>query len=262
MSSAQHHRTIWLSDIHLGSRACRIDLLLDFLKHNDSDTLYLVGDIVDLERMRRSVYWPTSHTRALQLIIEKSRRGTRVVYIPGNHDDELRSLAGTRMGNIEIALNAIHETKTGRRLLVLHGDEFDGLLKTGSWKLLVGSMAYGALLGANRLMHWYHELLGRPYWSLAQHVKGKLGEAMRHVTAFRRACLIAAANENVDGIVCGHIHRADIAEMGGLTYYNDGDWVESCSALIEDRVGTLSLCRWTAVTAPAGVYEVGIRDAA
>lgn len=262
MTSVRYHRTIWLSDMHLGSRACRIDLLLDFLKHNDCDTLYLVGDIVDLQRLRRSVYWPPSHTRALQAILEKSRRGTRVVYIPGNHDDELRSLAGIRMGNIEIALRTVHETYGGRRLLVLHGDEFDSVLKTGSWKLLVGSVAYGALLGANRLTHWYHDLLGRPYWSLAQHVKGKVGKAMRHVSSFRRACLTAAANEAVDGIVCGHIHRADIAEIDGLTYYNDGDWVESCSALVEDRAGALSLCHWTALTAAADVYEVGIQDAA
>lgn len=262
MSSTERHRTIWLSDVHLGSRACRIDLLLDFLHRNECDTLYLVGDIIDLERMRRSVYWPATHTEALELVVEKSRRGTRVVYIPGNHDDELRTFAGMRMGNIEIALRTIHETRNGRRLLVMHGDEFDRVLETRSWTRLAGSLAYGVLLGANRLAHWCSDLFGRPYWSLAQHVKARSRKVVRYNDAFREACLAAAAEAQVDGIVCGHIHRADAVESEGLSYYNDGDWVESCSALVEDRRGALRLCRWTMPAAAARLYGIGMEDAA
>jgi UDP-2,3-diacylglucosamine pyrophosphatase LpxH len=262
MSSIEHHKAIWLSDIHLGSRACRIDLLLDFLQHNHSDVLYLVGDIIDLERLRRSVFWPASHTKALEAILEKSRNGTRVIYIPGNHDDDFRALAGNKLGNIEIALRAVHRTRSGRRLLVLHGDEFDSVLKTRSWRVLAGSFAYAALLGANRLAHWYNELMGRPYWSLAQHVKQRLGNAVRYVENFRLTCLAAAKDADVDGIVCGHIHRAEIVHADGLVYYNDGDWVESCTALVEDQQGTLHLRTWTGAVPAAADFQIGLQDAA
>jgi UDP-2,3-diacylglucosamine pyrophosphatase LpxH len=237
-------RAIWLSDVHLGSPACRVNLLLDFLRQTQCETLYLVGDIVDLESLRRRFFWPPSHTEVLRLLLQKSQKGTRVVYIPGNHDDELRAFAGTRFGNVEIAREAIHTTGTGRRLLVLHGDEFDAVVRGRSLGVLLGGFACRTLLALNRFVHWLHDLGGRPYWSLAQHVKARFPGAKRYVDRFRQATLVAARDARLDGVICGHIHKADFVEADGLTYYNDGDWVESCTALVEDQAGELSLRAW------------------
>jgi UDP-2,3-diacylglucosamine pyrophosphatase LpxH len=246
-------RTVWLSDIHLGSRDCRVGLLLDFLARTHCDTLYLVGDIIDLKRLRRSFCWPASHTEVLRLVLKKSRNGTRVVYIPGNHDDDLRALAGVRFGNIDVALRDVHITATGRKLLVLHGDEFDGRLECGALALLLGSLAYVTLLYLNRFVHWIHELSGRPYWSLAQHIKSKLGKAQRYIDAFQHASIHAAREAGVDGVVCGHIHKADLIERDGITYCNDGDWVESCTALVEHDDGELELIAWRPATSLSAV---------
>jgi UDP-2,3-diacylglucosamine pyrophosphatase LpxH len=237
-------RTVWLSDVHLGSPACRVRLLLDFLRQTRCELLYLVGDIIDLESLRRNFYWPSSHTEVLQVLLDKSLQGTRVIYIPGNHDDELRTLAGAKFGNIEVAREAIHTTRAGRRLLVLHGDQFDAVVRGESLGVLLGGFACRSLLTLNRFVHWLHDLVGRPYWSLAQHVKSRFGGAKRYVERFQDATLVAAREAGVDGIVCGHIHTADLAERDGLLYCNDGDWVESCTALVEDQAGTLSLLTW------------------
>jgi len=245
-------RTVWLSDVHLGSRDCRINLLLDFLRQLECDTLYLVGDIIDLESLRHSFYWPASHTEALRLILQKSQQGTRVVYIPGNHDHELHTFAGVRFGNIEVARDAIHTTSTGRRLLVLHGDQFDAVVRSKSLGVLLGGFACRRLLELNRFVHWLHDLFGRPYWSLAQHVKARFPGASRYIERFMHATLVAAREAKVDGVVCGHIHKADCREVDGLLYCNDGDWVESCSALAETYSGELTLLRWR--SAALGVY--------
>jgi UDP-2,3-diacylglucosamine pyrophosphatase LpxH len=228
-------------------------LLLDFLQRTDCETLYLVGDIIDLKRLRRTFFWPASHTEVLRLLLKKSQEGTRVVYIPGNHDDELRALAGTKFGNIDVALRDVHVTATGRRLLVLHGDEFDAMIKCGALALVLGSLAYATLLVLNRLVHWFHELTGRPYWSLAQHIKAKLGKAQRYIASFQRASMHAAADAGVDGVVCGHIHRADLLERDGITYCNDGDWVESCTALVEHDSGELELIAWRPAASTSAV---------
>jgi len=242
-------RSVFLSDIHLGSRACRVNLLLDFLRQTRCEILYLVGDIIDLESLRNTFYWPASHTEALRLILKKSQEGTRVVYVPGNHDDELRAFAGVKLGNIEIARQAIHTTGTGRRLLVLHGDEFDAIVRGKSLGVLLGGLACRSLLSLNRFVHWLHDLAGRPYWSLAQHMKSRFPGTKRYVERYQRATLAAARDAGVDGVVCGHIHRADREMLDGLLYYNDGDWVESCTALVEDRSGELSLLQWRPSTA-------------
>ena len=241
---AQKLRTIWLSDVHLGSRSCRVALLLDFLRCTRCEVLYLVGDIIDLESLRSNFYWPASHTEVLQLLLKKSYEGTRVVYIPGNHDDELRQFAGVKLGNIEVSREAIHTTVTGRRLLVLHGDQFDAVVRGRSIGVLLGALACRWLLALNRWVHWLHDLAGRPYWSLAQHIKSRFGAATRYLDRFQRATLHAAREAGVDGVVCGHIHKADLAELDGLLYCNDGDWVESCTALVEDQAGALSLIEW------------------
>jgi UDP-2,3-diacylglucosamine pyrophosphatase LpxH len=254
-------RAVWLSDVHLGSRACRVSLLLDFLRRTRCETLYLVGDIVDLERLRASFFWPDSHTEALRLILEKSREGTRIVYVPGNHDCDLRALTGVQFGNIEIARRFIHTTAAGRRLLVLHGDEFDAQLKSGPLAAMAGSAAYRTLLALNRLVHAWHEILGRSYWSFAQHVKNRLTNALRYIDRFQRASLGAARELGVDGVICGHIHKADLVERDGLLYCNDGDWVESCTALVENQQGELQVLTWRPSVA-AAVLEVPLQDAA
>jgi UDP-2,3-diacylglucosamine pyrophosphatase LpxH len=257
----QTFRAIWLSDVHLGSRACRINLFLDFLRRTRCETLYLVGDIVDLESLRSSFYWPESHTEALRLLWRKSQEGTRVVYIPGNHDDDLRSLVGAKLGNVTIARQWVHTTEGGRRLLVLHGDEFDALIRAPSVAAWLGAGAYRTLLLLNRFVHWVHDVRGRPYWSLAQHVKGRFAKAQKYMRTFRKACLRAAAERGVDGVVCGHIHGAELTDHDGLMYCNDGDWVESCTALVEHAHGALELLVWRPETAALPV-ALPVRDAA
>jgi UDP-2,3-diacylglucosamine pyrophosphatase LpxH len=255
------YSTVWLSDVHLGSRACRVEMLLDFLGRTACETLYLVGDIIDLESLRSSFFWPPSHTEVVRVLLKKSRQGTRIVYIPGNHDEDMRALAGLTLNNIEVRSRHIHTTRDGRRLLVLHGDEFDAVIKHSVLGRVIGSAAYRGLLALNRLVHWLHETTGRPYWSLAQHVKTRSGKAQHYIELFRQASLRAAQAEKVDGIVCGHIHKADVMERDGLVYYNDGDWVESCTALVERQSGLLELVTWRS-QASATSIEQPIRDAA
>jgi UDP-2,3-diacylglucosamine pyrophosphatase LpxH len=263
MNQIEHHRTLWLSDVHLGSRECRVRLLLDFLAKTRCDTLYLVGDIIDLRRLRRSFFWPRTHTDVLRRILEMSRQGTRVIYVPGNHDEDFRALAGAKLGPIEIEQQLVHTTADGKRFLVLHGDEFDCVLQCGNWAAVVGHLGYRLLLALNHLTHAVNELLGRPYWSLAQHVKMRVGGAVRYVGRFQSACINAAREANVDGVVCGHIHKADIIEQEGLIYCNDGDWVESCTALVESRSGQLSLVQWAnRATTSEQSFPAPIRNAA
>jgi UDP-2,3-diacylglucosamine pyrophosphatase LpxH len=237
-------RSVWLSDVHLGSKGCRVGLLLDFLRQTSCEFLYLVGDIIDLESLRHTFYWPASHSEVLRMLLKKSQEGTRIVYIPGNHDDDLRAFAGVKFGNIEVLQQAIHTTRAGKRLLVLHGDQFDGIVRGRPLGVLLGGFACRTLLSMNRFVHWLHDRLDRPYWSLAQHIKSRFGGARRYVDRFRQATLVAAREARVDGVVCGHIHKADLVEVDGLLYCNDGDWVESCTALVEDQLGELSVLEW------------------
>jgi UDP-2,3-diacylglucosamine pyrophosphatase LpxH len=259
--SAPRHqalRTVWLSDIHLGSRECRVNLLLDFLRHTRCEQLYLVGDIIDLEHLRKELYWPASHTEALRLLLKKSQEGTRIVYLPGNHDHDLHAMAGVKFGNIEIASQAIHTTRDGRRLLVTHGDQFDTVVRRPSLGVWLGGFACRRLLTLNRFSHWLHDLFDLPYWSLAQHLKTRFPGAQRYVERFQNATLAAARAAQVDGVICGHIHRADLRTVDGLTYCNDGDWVESCTALVEDARGELSLLRWRPTAATIAAAAVSI----
>jgi UDP-2,3-diacylglucosamine pyrophosphatase LpxH len=237
-------RTVWLSDVHLGSRECRVQLLLDFLRHIHCEVLYLVGDIVDIESLRKRFYWPASHTEVLRLLLKKSQEGTRIVYLPGNHDHDLRTLAGLRFGGIEIATDTVHALKDGRKLLVTHGDQFDAVVRRPSLGVWLGSFACRRLLTLNRFVHWLHDVFNRPYWSLAQHLKDRFPLTQAYVERYRNATLAAARAAGVDGVVCGHIHWAAVGEVGGLVYCNSGDWVESCTALVENRQGELSLLEW------------------
>jgi len=242
-----HYRTIWISDIHLGTRGCKAEILLDFLKHNQAETLYLVGDIVDGWRLKKSWHWPQAHNDVVQKVLRRSRKGGRVVYIPGNHDEGLRDYTTIRLGGILVVDEAIHETADGKRLLVLHGDQFDGVVKYARWLALLGDRAYVAALAAN---HWFNlarRRLGYPYWSLSAYLKQRVKNAVEYVTNFEEAVADEARRRGVDGVVCGHIHKAEMRKIGDVLYCNDGDWVESCTALVEHRDGRLEIVNWVEI---------------
>jgi UDP-2,3-diacylglucosamine pyrophosphatase LpxH len=237
-------RTIWISDIHLGTRGCNAQLLIDFLDHTDSDTLYLVGDIIDGWRLKKRFYWPTGHNDVIWRVMKRARRGTRVVYIPGNHDEMFRQFSGLNFGGVEIRRKAIHETADGRRLLVIHGDEFDAIMLAHRWLAFVGDAAYGILMRLNVVVNRARKRMGLPYWSLSKHAKHKVKNAVAFISRFEEIVAHAADSRRVDGVVCGHIHTAEIREIGDVTYYNDGDWVEGCTALVEDYDGRMEILHW------------------
>jgi UDP-2,3-diacylglucosamine pyrophosphatase LpxH len=255
-------RTAFLSDIHLGARECRADLLLDFLHNVHMDELYLVGDIVDIWSLRRSFYWPQLHNNVLRTILGKAKHGTRVIYVPGNHDEELRDMAGMVFGNLEVHRECVHITAQGQRLLVLHGDEFDGSVKCSRWLAALGSGAYDLTLGLNRGFNRVRHLFGYPYWSLASYLKSRVGNARRYVQRFEEAAARTAQRRGFDGIICGHIHRPMFAELHGVQYGNTGDWVENCTALIEDREGRLKLWQRADWSVGANAIAGGLRRAA
>jgi len=242
--SRRRFRTIWISDIHLGTRGCKAEFLLDFLRETESETLYLVGDIVDGWRLKRSWYWPQAHNDVVQKLLRKARKGTRVVYVPGNHDEILRRFLEINIGQIEVVPEALHVTADGKRLLVLHGDEFDGVVRYARWLALLGDWAYNLALAANDWMNRARRTLGFSYWSLSAYLKQRVKNAVEYVSRFEDAVADAAAKRGVDGVVCGHIHHAEIRPIRGVVYCNDGDWVESCTALVEHADGRLEILRW------------------
>jgi UDP-2,3-diacylglucosamine pyrophosphatase LpxH len=254
MASTARYRAIWLSDIHLGTRGCKAEFLLDFLRHNESETLYLVGDIIDGWRLRRSWYWAQSHNDVIQKVLRKARKGTRVVYIPGNHDEWLRDYTDLEMGGIKMMDEAIHVTADGKRLLVIHGDAYDGVVKYARWLALLGDWAYNFVLWLNNHFNQLRRRLGYPYWSLSAYLKGKVKNAVVYVGNFADAVVDEARRRGVDGVVCGHIHHAEISQIGDILYCNDGDWVESCTALVEHWNGRLEIVRWIELRAFDPLY--------
>ncbi|GGP21493.1 UDP-2,3-diacylglucosamine diphosphatase [Silvimonas iriomotensis] len=237
-------RSIWISDIHLGTAGCQADYLLDFLKNTESEYLYLVGDIVDGWAMKRSWYWQQSHNDVIQKVLRKARKGTHVIYIPGNHDEAARQFLGLMFGDIRIEDEVVHETVDGRKLLVLHGDRFDGVVQCAKWLAIVGDRLYGITL---RLNYWFNRLrarMGLGYWSLSQYLKHKVKTAVNFVSSFENAVAQEARERGLDGVVCGHIHKAEMREIDGILYCNDGDWVESLTALVELPTGELRIVTW------------------
>lgn len=237
-------RTIWISDIHLGTRGCKADKLLDFLKKTESENLYLVGDIIDGWRLKRSWYWPQEHNDVVQKILRKARKGTNVVFVPGNHDEFARDYTDHHFGGVHVMDRVIHETAAGKRLLVLHGDQFDVVVRYAKWLAVLGDGAYTILLALNNWFNRARQQLGRPYWSLSAYLKLKVKNAVKYIAEYETAIARAAAAEGVDGVVCGHIHHAEMRDIDGVLYCNDGDWVESCSALVEHMDGRLELIFW------------------
>ena len=238
------YRTIWISDIHLGTPGCNAELLMDFLKSIECETLYLVGDIIDAWRLRKGWYWPPRHNDVVRRILKMAKHGTHVVYVPGNHDEVLRDYTGLAFGDVTVVSEAIHETADGRRLLVLHGDQFDSIVLYAKWLAFLGDSAYEFLLKANRVVNFFRRRFGLPYWSLAAHMKKRVKNAVSFISKFEEVVARAAAERHVEGVVCGHIHSAEIRQFGDITYYNDGDWVESCTALVEYQDGRLEIIDW------------------
>ena len=240
----RRYRTVFLSDIHLGTRGCQAELLLDFIRHMECDQLYLVGDIVDGWKMKGGWYWPQSHNDVVQKILRLARKGVTVTYVPGNHDDRVRDFCGIHFGGVVVARDAIHETADGRRFLVTHGDEFDGVVQHAKWLAFLGDWAYRALLSANTLMNRARRRMGFGYWSFSAFLKTRVKNALQFIENFEAAVAEEARRRGVDGVICGHIHKAEMREIDGIVYVNDGDWVESCTALVEHPDGRLEILEW------------------
>ena len=242
----KRYRAGWISDAHLGTRGCNAAALLDFLRENDFETLYIVGDLIDIWSLRRGIYWPQQHNDVIQKILRKSRKGTHVIYIPGNHDELVTDFCGT-YGNIEIKQTAIHVTASGERILVIHGHELD-VVVSGSgrmkWLAFAGDVGYQFLLSFNPLINFVRRRFGLGYWSLSAYAKRRVKDAVSFIGKFEAAVAHYAKRYRVDAVLCGHIHSAGIREFGNVTYYNCGDWVESCTALVEGEDGILSLVNY------------------
>ena len=237
-------RAIWISDTHLGTPGCQAARLLDFLRRTESDYLYLVGDIIDGWQLRRRWYWQQSHNDVVQKILRKARKGTEVIYIPGNHDEAVRHFLDLAFGDILIRKEAVHHTARGLRLLILHGDLFDGVVQYAKWLAYLGDRLYTLTLRLNHHFNALRARFGMRYWSLAQFLKHKVKNAVSYIVAFEEAVAAAARSRHFDGVVCGHIHKAEIREIDGVLYCNDGDWVESLTALVETMDGELKILHW------------------
>lgn len=242
---ARRYRALFISDVHLGSKGCQAELLLDFLKYNDADTMYLVGDIVDGWRLKANWYWPQTHNDVVQKLLRKGRKGSRIVYLPGNHDEFLRDYYGTHFGGIEVMETAIHEAADGKRYLVIHGDVFDVVVRHARWLAFLGDWAYSAALMINTYVNKARRRLGLTYWSLSQWAKLKVKNAVNYIGKFEEAVADEARRNEVDGVICGHIHHAVIHDQFGLRYVNCGDWVESCTAIAEHEDGRMEIICWT-----------------
>ena len=251
-------RTLFISDVHLGARGSQADKLLDFLRVHDADTIYLVGDIVDGWALKSSWHWPQSHNDFVQKMLRKARKGAKVIYIPGNHDEFLRNYYGTHFGGIDVVENALHTGADGRRYLVIHGDIFDLVVQNARWLAHLGDKAYDFAIQMNRLVNSFRKLFGVPYWSLSQWAKLKVKNAVKFIGAFERELATEAKKRGADGVICGHIHHAAIREIDGVTYVNTGDFVESCSIVVEGDDGALQIVYWSKM-APRG-QEIEIDD--
>lgn len=240
----QRYRSIWISDLHLGTRGCRAPALIDFLKQHDCEYLYLVGDIIDGWRLKSRIHWPQAHTNVIRRILTRAKRGTRVVLITGNHDEFLRRYSNIEFGNIRICDEAEHRTADGRRLLVIHGDQYDAVVKCHKWLAFLGDRGYALLLFVNHWFNRFRERFGYPYWSLSAHIKHRVKLAVNHIGEFEQAVTWDCRRRGLDGVICGHIHHAEIRRLDEITYYNCGDWVETCSALVEHHDGRIELLRW------------------
>jgi UDP-2,3-diacylglucosamine pyrophosphatase LpxH len=241
VTAVRHYRTVFISDVHLGTRGCQAELLLDFFRHMECETLYLVGDIVDGWKMKGGWWWPQPHNDVVQKILRMARKGASVIYIPGNHDDRARDYCGVHLGGVVVTRDAVHETADGKRYLVLH---VDGVTRHARWLAFLGDWAYRFVLALNTVFNKARRRLGFGYWSLSAYLKVKVKNALQFIENFEKAVADEARRRGVDGVICGHIHKAEMRDIDGVKYINDGDWVESCTALVEHFDGTLEILEW------------------
>ncbi|MGQ0622266.1 MAG: UDP-2,3-diacylglucosamine diphosphatase [Panacagrimonas sp.] len=243
------YRTIWISDVHLGTPGAKAEHLVDFLKHTECENLYLVGDIIDGWKLQGSWFWPQEHTNVVRKVLTKSKRGTKVFYVTGNHDEFLRKFVGfgLAIGNIRVVNEHVHTTADGRRLLITHGDAFDVITRYHRWIALIGDTAYEATMQANYWLNQARRLLGMRYWSLSAFAKKSVKNAVNIVSEFEQSVARECRRRGLDGVVCGHIHHAEIRQIDGVQYLNSGDWVESCTALVEDFNGRIEIIRWVEI---------------
>jgi UDP-2,3-diacylglucosamine pyrophosphatase LpxH len=243
----RRYRAIFISDVHLGTRTAQATALLDFLKNNDADVIYLVGDIIDFWKVRRGPHWPQSHNDVVQKLLRKVRQGSRIAFIPGNHDESLRDFCGMHFGGIEILQSVVHRTADGRRYIVMHGDEFDVVIRTATWLAFLGDRGYELALWLNTPLNWVRRHLGLGYWSLSAYLKYSVKRAVNFIGAFEEAVAAEARRHHAHGIICGHIHHAADRMIDGVHYLNCGDWVESCTALVEHDDGRMEIVHWPSV---------------
>jgi UDP-2,3-diacylglucosamine pyrophosphatase LpxH len=248
-SNQRTFRAIFISDVHLGTRGCRAEQLLDFLRWHDADTIYLVGDIIDGWQLRHGWHWPQAHNDVVQKLLRKGRKGSRLVYVPGNHDDFLRGYFGRHFGGVEVAPQVVHVGADGRRYIVMHGDQFDLVVKNARWLAFLGDHAYTFALALNTALNWVRRRFGLPYWSISKWAKARVKEAVNYIGEFEKTLSIEADRHRTDGVICGHIHHAVIRKISDTWYVNCGDWVESCSAAVEHFNGEFEILTWTSVTA-------------
>jgi UDP-2,3-diacylglucosamine pyrophosphatase LpxH len=245
-------RAVWISDVHLGIRGSRAELLLEFLQSVETEQLYLVGDLIDGWQLRQRWYWPPAHQAVVHHILAAVRRGVSVRYLPGNHDEAAREFLGLTFAGVPIMNEYVHVTATGKKLLVLHGDQFDSVIGSAKWLAHIGDAAYNFLLGVNAVFNYGRRLLGLPYWSLSAYFKRRVKNAVQTISNFETVVTAAAKRAGADGVVCGHTHHAEMRMMGDVLYCNDGDWVESCTALLEHGDGRLQLLDWRQERAALG----------
>lgn len=238
------YRTIFISDFHLGSKGCQSSMLLDFLRNTRSDYLYLVGDIIDGWRLKNKWFWPQEHNDVVQKILRKARHGTKVYYVSGNHDELVRKFVPINLGEVNIVNEVIHITADNKKLLILHGDKFDAIIRVAPWLAHLGDYAYDFALWINVTLNKIRKTLGYKYWSLSKFLKLKVKKAVSYINRYEEVVANYAFKKNMNGVVCGHIHHASDRIIGDVHYYNDGDWVENCSALVEHFDGKLELIYW------------------
>ena len=247
-------RSVFISDVHLGTRGCQAEILLDFIRNIECENLFLIGDIIDGWKLKGGWHWPQSHNDVVQKVLRMARKGVNIIYVPGNHDEVARDYCGIHFGGVVVVRDAIHTTLDGRRFLITHGDEFDGVVQHARWLAFLGDWSYRTILSLNTLFNHARRQLGFGYWSLSAFLKsnhqtvatvaGKVKNALQFVENFEGAVAEEARRRGVDGVICGHIHKAEMRDIGGITYINDGDWVESCTALVEHKDGRLEILEW------------------
>ncbi|WP_019170302.1 UDP-2,3-diacylglucosamine diphosphatase [Pseudaminobacter salicylatoxidans] len=240
------YRSLFISDVHLGTRGAQAEALLEFLHDHDAETLYLVGDIIDGWRLRSSWYWPQAHNDVIQKLLRKVRKGARIVYVPGNHDEFLREFCGLHFGGVEISETAIHEAADGKRYLIIHGDIFDMVIRHARWLAFLGDWAYEIALALSTRINIVRRKLGFTYWSLSAWAKARVKNAVNFIGHFEETLATEAKRHGVDGVICGHIHSAAMRDFDDFTYINTGDWVESCTAVVEHQDGRMELIHWQA----------------